>query len=150
MTMEKVDDQEEMEESVEEVDPSYTIVPAIIEAQGRSIPLVVGDRLCESALAKLKTPDAWRTMSYKELRKLAKDNCGNQEGYITAQQPVLEAAFKLLLAAPRDSLTLTEIHERLSDIWLVAPWPRHIGRESLQRVLDNAMRHAIVRVPEKK
>ena len=149
MTMGKVDDQQDVEAEAEEVEPAYVIRPENIEAQGRSISVVVADRLCDAALAKLKTPDAWRTMSYKELRKLAKDNCANQEGYITAQQPVLEAAFKLLLAAPRDTLTLTEIHERLSDIWLIAPWPRHIGRESLQRVLDNAARHGIIRVEDK-
>lgn len=149
MTMEKVDDQQDEEATAEKVDPLYHIRPEIIEAHGRSVSLIVGDRLCGAAFAKMKSPDAWRTMTYKELRKLAKENCGNQEGYITAQQPVVEAAFKLLLAAPRDTLSLTEIHERLSDIWLIAPWPRHIGRESLQRVLDNAARHGILRVEGK-
>jgi hypothetical protein len=145
MTIGKTDEEQELEEA----DPLYTIKPQIIEAQGRSVSLVVGDRLCEAAFAKMKSPDAWRTMTYKELRKLAKDTCGNQEGYITAQLPVVEAVFKLLLVASRDTLSLTEIHERLSAIWLIAPWPRHIGRESLQRVLDNSVRHGILRIEEK-
>ncbi len=143
MTMEATDDAAGTEDA-EPKEHSYTIYPESFEARGQSIVLVVGDRLCEAARAKMRPPEPGvRAMTYKEIRKLAKDNCAGQEGYLSPQQPVLEAVFRLLLSAPKDQLSLSDIHEQLTDLWLTSPWPRHITLEALQRVLDNAISHGI-------
>lgn len=131
---------------VVEKEPSYFFSPEIIERQGRSIQLVVGDRLCEGARLKLGELDAGETMTFKELRKLLKDNCGDQEGYLLPQAPLLETVARMLLIAKHDSLSLTEIHGYVSELWITSPWPRHISRESLQRVLDNGLSYAVVRL----
>ena len=99
----------------------------------------------DAALAKLKEPGAWRTMKFKELRKLFKDNCGGQDGYLSPQAPLLETVVRMLLTAKRDSLTLGEIHADVSGLWITSPWPRHIAIESLQRVLDRGASHGIIR-----
>ena len=124
----------------------YAIRPAAIESQGRSVVVVVVDRLCDAALAKLKTPDAWRKMSYAQIRRLARENCAKQEDYLSARQPVLETVFRMLLVGPRETMKLGDIHEKVSDLWTTSPWPRHIAIEALQRVLDNAAHFGIVPV----
>jgi hypothetical protein len=145
--MEKLDEQQGDEAAVEEeVEPSYKFAPEILEGMGRSIPLIIGERLCDAALAKLKEPEVWRTMTFKELRKLFKDNCGDQDGYLSPQAPLLETVVRMLLAAKRDSLTLGEIHADVSGLWITSPWPRHIAIESLQRVLDRGVAYGIIRV----
>ena len=145
MTMEKLDEQEDGTEEIEEVEPAYRFAPEILEEMGRSISLIIGERLCDAALAKLKEPGAWRTMKFKELRKLFKDNCGDEDGYLSPQAPLLETVVRMLLAAKRDSLTLGEIHTDVSGLWITSPWPRHIAIESLQRVLDRGTSHGIIR-----
>jgi hypothetical protein len=143
--MEKLDEQEDGTEEIEEVEPAYRFAPEILEERGQSISLIIGERLCDAALAKLKEPGAWRTMKFKELRKLFKDNCGNQDGYLSPQAPLLETVVRMLLAAKRDSLTLGEVHTDVSELWITSPWPRHIAIESLQRVLDRGASHGIIR-----
>ena len=146
MTMEAIEEHQDDSEEIEPPEPSYAVSPQIFEALGRSIPLVIGERLCEAALAKLKSEDAWLSMTYKELRKLFKDNCSDQEGYLSPQQPVLETVIRMLLAAKQDSLPLSLIHADISELWMTSPWPRHISADSLQRVLDNGRGYGIVRV----
>lgn len=143
--MEKLDEQEDGTEEIEEVEPAYRFAPEILEEMGRSISLIIGERLCDAALAKLKEPGAWRTMKFKELRKLFKDNCADQDGYLSPQAPLLETVVRMLLAAKRDSLTLGEVHTDVSELWITSPWPRHIAIESLQRVLDRGASHGIIR-----
>jgi hypothetical protein len=133
------------EVAVEDVEHAYAFSPEVITALGLSIPVVVGERLCDAALAKLKEDDTWRTMSYKELRKLFRDNCNDQDGYLSAQAPLLETVVRLLLSAKKDAVTVSELHSVLSDLWITSPWPRHISIESMQRVLDNGTAYGIVR-----
>ena len=130
-------------------DPSYVIEPALIESQGRSIQVVVVDRLCEAALAKLKSPDAWRTMSYAQIRRLARESCAKQDDYLSARHPVLETVFRMLFVAPPSGMSLGDIHETLSALWTTSPWPRHIGIDALRRVLDNAAHFGIATVESK-
>ena len=145
MTIDQVGTELDSAEEVEEKDPSYSFSPEVITTLGRSIQFVVGERLCEGAMFKLKEPDAWRTMTYKELRKLFKDNCADQDGYLSPQAPLLETVVRMLLASKRDSLALSEIHADVSALWIRSPWPRHISIESLQRVLDKGALYAVVR-----
>ena len=126
-------------------EPRYAVQPSLIEARGQSVAIVLGERLCEAARAKLKSPDAWRSMTFREIRKLMKDNCSGQEGNLEPQQPILETVVRVLLSARADNLSLSEIHDELSDLWVTAPWPRHVSAEALQRVLDNATHCGIAR-----
>ena len=133
------------EVAVEDVEHAYAFSPEVITALGLSIPVVVGERLCDAALATLKEDDTWRTMSYKELRKLFRDNCNDQDGYLSPQAPLLETIVRMLLSTKKDAVTVSELHSVLSDLWITSPWPRHISIESMQRVLDNGTAYGIVR-----
>jgi hypothetical protein len=131
--------------SADEADRSYRLDLDVIEAQGRSVQLFLADRLCDGAVARLKGSNGWTGMSVKDLRKLLRDGCDGQDGYVSPQHPLLEAALRLLLVAPKDTLTLSAIHDAISEAWLYGPWPRHVSREALGRVLDNAAAEGIVR-----
>lgn len=124
--------------------PVYRFEPKIIEEQGRSVQIVLGERLCDAAKAKLSSPDGVRGMSIAEVRKLFRDTCAKQEGYLEPQQPVLEAVLRMLLTNKVDGLDLERIHQELSELWMTSPWPRYISIESLHRVLDNAGAYGIV------
>lgn len=145
MTTNQQYEQSSTDVAIEEVEPLYSFSPDIIEALGLSIPIVIGERLCDAALAKIKEDQSWRTMTYKELRKLFRDNCSDQDGYLSAQAPLLETVVRLLLSAKKDRVSLTDIHSDVSDLWITSPWPRHISIESMQRVLDNGVRYGVVR-----
>ena len=131
-------------------DPSYTVEPGLIEAQGRSVAVVVVDRLCDAALAKLKTPDAWRTLSFAQMRRLARESCAKQADYLEARQPVLETIFRMLLVSPSGTMALSDIHATLVGLWTTSPWPRHIAIDALRRVLDHATHFGIGVVESKK
>jgi len=130
-------------------DPRYTVEPALIESQGRSVAVVVVDRLCDAALAKLKTPDAWRTLSFLQMRRLARESCAKRDDYLSASQPVLETIFRMLLVSPSGTMALSDIHETLVGLWTTSPSPRHIGIDALRRVLDHAGHFGIGEVESK-
>lgn len=130
-------------------DPRYTVEPGLIESLGRSVAVVVVERLCDAALAKLKTPDAWRRLSFAQMRRLARESCAKQDDYLSARQPVLETIFRMLLVSPSGTLALSDIHERLVELWTTSPWPRHIAIDALRRVLDNATHFGIGAVESK-
>ena len=132
------------EAAPETVEPSFAIDPKRIEAFGRSVAVIVGDRLCEGARAKLK-PGNWRNRSFKELRKLVRDQCAEDNDYLSAQAPVLEAVFRLLLVMPEEPVSLSELHIQLTHLWMTSPWPRHITIEALDQVLARDNYYGIVR-----
>lgn len=143
MTLRAADGERQNEDQVEESGVHYAFYPEVIEARGQVLAAVIGDRLCDAAIAKLKSPDGLRGTSYKDMRKLMRTSCANQEGYLSPQAPVLETVFRMLLTAPADKLSLSTLHAQLTDLWMTSPWPRHIAIESLQRVLDNARHYGI-------
>ena len=147
-TKASADDTTPQEETPSE-DPRYTVEPGLIESQGRSVAVVVVDRLCDAALAKLKTPDAWRSLSFPQMRRLARESCAKQDDYLEARQPVLETIFRMLLVSPSGTMPLSDIHERLVTLWTTSPWPRHIAIDALRRVLDHAEHFGIGLVESK-
>ena len=147
-TKASAEDTTAQEESAAE-DPRYTVEPGLIESQGRSVIVVVVDRLCDAALAKLKSPDAWPSLSFAQLRRLARESCAKQEDYLSARQPVLETIFRMLLVSPSGTMPLSDIHETLVRLWTTSPWPRHIAIDALRRVLDHAEHFGIGLVESK-
>ena len=130
-------------EDAPERSASYAFVPASIEQQGRSANVVMAARLCDSAKARLKGDP--RKRSYRQLRKLFRDECAGQDGYLSAQHPVLETVLRILLAAEEDSMTLDELHGRVEALWLTSTWPRHINIDAMRRVLDRAQAYGSAR-----
>jgi hypothetical protein len=143
VTLRAADGLQENANWAEEPEVHYAFYPEVIEARGQVLAAVIGNRLCDAAIAKLKSPEGIRGTSYKDMRKLMRTSCADQEGYLLPQAPVLETVLRMLLTTPADKLSLSTLHGQLTDLWMTSPWPRHIAIESLQRVLDNARHYGI-------
>ena len=122
----------------------YRFDPSLIEKQGRSVEVILAERLCDSARTKLKEDGSLPLLSFTELRKILREQCADQDGYLAPQQPIIETVLRLLVSSKTDSLQLEDILERLLELWATSPWPRHIAIETLERVLDGAALHGIV------
>lgn len=123
----------------------YRFDPSLIEQQGRSVEVILAERLCDSARTKLKEDGSLPLLSFTELRKIFREQCADQDGYLAPHQPVIETVLRLLVSSKTDSLQLEDILERLLELWATSPWPRHITIETLERVVDGAALHGIVR-----
>ena len=123
-----------------------TVPPAIRLQDELNLPPALDE---QAALAKLKSPDAWRSMSFAQIRRLARETCAKQDDYLSARQPVLETVFRMLLVSPSGTMLLDDIHEKLTGLWTTSPWPRHIGIDALRRVLDHAGNFGIGEVESK-
>ena len=124
----------------------YAIRPELIEAQGRSLGAIVGGRLCQGAIDSLESPSAITSMSFKDLKALAKKECSEDMNYLSAQAPILETVFKVLLAAPNDTLSEDELHGTINELWMNAISPRHISLDALSKVITRDSYYGIVKI----
>ena len=86
------------------------------------------------------------SMGYRELRNLARKECPRDSNYLSAQAPVLETAFKVLLSSPRDLLSEDELYDTINEIWMNAINPRHISAEALSRVISRDHYYGIIKI----
>ena len=124
----------------------YAIRSEFIEAQGRSLSVVIGERLCHRAVTNAGDMAAIRSKSFKQLRDLARKECSDDPEYLSPQAPVLESVFKLLLVAPNDGLSLAALHSAISDLWMTSARPRHISMQALARVLTQDRYYGVAQV----
>ena len=125
---------------------SYVIDHQVIEARGRSATALVRSRLCEASKSKLRSGQSLHTMGFQALRRLVRQHCREDPDYLNPNLPVMEVAFRILLATQKEPVPLSEIHWQLSRIWMDAPWPRHITPEGLARVLAHDTYYGVVEV----
>ncbi len=117
---------------------SYYIDIDRIEAHGRSAEALVGDRRCDTckALPPKNPPKGKKAIPVpRQYMNTIRTHCGQQPDYLSPEMPVLETSFRLMMAAKTQPVTLSDLHQQLSDMWINSPLPRHITREALARVL---------------
>ena len=133
---------------VEAPDPSYLIDPSFIEESGRSAFKILESRLCPACVQKLEKSKDPSKLKFDDLRKCIQQSCSKDEDFVTPQMPLLECAFRLLLASTDEPVTLAELHRQVIDLWSNAPWPRHISAESLARALAGDTYYGIMELRE--
>ena len=62
--------------------------------------------------------------------------CSTKSGYITAQTPLLEAAFRLLLKGGNQPLATQEMHQGIQEAWVAGITPRDPSLPYLRRLLS--------------
>ena len=129
---------------VQAPDPSYLIDLSFIEGYGRSAIKILKSRLCPTCVQKFEKTKDPSKLKFDDLRKCVQQSCAQDEGFVTPQMPLLECAFRLLLASTSEPVTLAELHHQVIDLWSNAPWPRHISAESLARALAGDTYYGIV------
>ena len=60
--------------------------------------------------------------------------CSLKGGYITAQTPLLEAAFRLLLKSGNRPLSTQELHQGIQEAWVAGITPRDPSLPRLRRL----------------
>ena len=123
-------------------EPRYTIMPEVLESQGRSMAAIVASRLCAECAEHTDAP-LW-SLSFSSLRALAREHCAGLPDFVPPQAPVLEAAFRLLLIAPEDEVPLSALHAQLTQLWVNALRPQAVSPEALGRVLRYDTRYGVV------
>ena len=84
-------------------------------------------------------------MTYPALRKLFKERCAGQDGYLSPEHPVLESVLRILLAAQDDAMPLSDIHGAVSELWRASAWSPSISLSAMRRLLDNAASYGVAR-----
>ena len=132
----------------------------------RSFTSMAEGRMCGSCRAKLgaevetRVPvlDAKGTKVVFETRHVAygsnpvtviRDCCNESKGYITANMPLMEIAFRILLANGNQPLTVEEIAQQMTEHITYAGGSRTVSPESLARMLknDDYYGFSIIQVP---
>jgi hypothetical protein len=134
----------DQEIAVEPSDPSYIIDPSFIEGSGRSAFKILQSRLCPACLQKFEKSKGGSKLTFGDLRKCVQQFCSQDSDFVTPQMPLLECAFRLLLASTSEPVALTELHRQVIDLWSNAPWPRHISAASLERALASDTYYGIM------
>ena len=132
----------------------------------RSFTSMAEGRMCSSCRAKLgmevetRVPvlDAKGTKVVFESRLVAygsnpvtviRDCCSESKGYITANMPWMEVAFRILLANGNQPLTVDEIAQQMTEHITYAGGSRTMSPESLARMLkkDDYYGFNVIQVP---
>lgn len=128
----------------QEDDTGYAFDPSLIEQQGQSLAVVLGSKLCPEGQNKLSTSD--EKITYKGFRKIFREQCSNAQDFLSPQHPILESAVRILLSSKTESMKLNELHSKISALWLTSTWPRHMSKDSMRRVLNNAKNYGIIKI----
>lgn len=132
--------------SSKKVEQSYAINPMAIEEAGRSGYKILESRLCPDCSQKFDKSKDNGELTFQDLRECIQKSCSQDLNFVTPAMPLLECAFRFLIASPKEPLTLTELHSKVNDLWSNAPWPRHISPESLARAISSDSYYGIVEV----
>lgn len=138
----------------EETQPRYHISMDWYQSAGRSFAVMTESRMCSACRGKLgsevesRVPvlDAKGTKVVFETRlvkyganpvSVIRDCCAKSKGYITANLPLMEIAFRVLLANGNQPMTTEEMAQQIEEHITYAGGSRSINPEALSRVLNN-------------
>ncbi|MBE0479592.1 MAG: hypothetical protein IBX68_01285 [Dehalococcoidia bacterium] len=107
----------------------YFIDPNWYHEHERSFAVLISSRLCPASQKKKVAK------SENALLKTISQCCSKWEGFITADMPILEVVFRILLANGNQPLSLDEIRDRLQQILTDTTGPRELSIERLERIL---------------
>lgn len=128
-----------------EEDPLYQIDPGWYRQMGRDLDTVVRERRCYLCRRQLEEVPLG-TVTLEEHTRAVLECCARREGYITPETPVLEAVFRVLLAAENRPISLTRIYQALHDWWGGYQTPRVVDLRALRRMLERDSAYGIRRV----
>ena len=122
----------------------YFIDPEGAEASGRSLPVLVANRLCY--MCRQGYEDEQVVVSdTQDFIDLIVGHCSNEQDFLLPDTPMKEAVFRVLLGNSNDPMTAEEISADLSSRW---PMTRITSPDVIQRLLDNSAYYCIGPAPD--
>ena len=146
------------------IPPSYRIDPAWYEQQGRSLSLLLTQRMCKDSLAKLgerrevrvpvEEPSTQRVRFKRKTSTFGDDPlaiiqecCSKTDDYRDPRLPIKELLCRLLLAGGNRPQTVEELYEGLK-AWVGIGDTRVIFPEVIQRLMERDDYYGFAQVPE--
>ncbi|TAK32125.1 MAG: hypothetical protein EPO21_15990 [Chloroflexota bacterium] len=138
----------------EAIEPRYHISMDWYQSAGRSFGVMAESRMCSQCRSRLgsevesRVPvlDAKGTRVVFETRlvkygaspiAVIRDCCSKSKGYITANLPLMEIAFRVLLANGNQPMTAEELSQQIEEHVTYAGGSRSVNADALTRVLEN-------------
>ena len=109
------------------------------EASRRSLPVLIGSRLCYKCRQGYEGEQIV-TADPQDLIDLIVDCCTSEQDFLLPDTPMKEAIFRVLLGNSNESMTAEQISADLSSRW---PMTRITSPEVIQRLLDNSAYYCI-------
>lgn len=131
-TPEEVEIQES--DSPSEKESYYVIDPSKTAELDRSLQMLLLSRRCPSCKARLESTGATPSVD-EQIKDIAK-NCANHEGYIRPEMPMQEIVFRSILAERNRPVSLSRLHDLVTDKWYTPTNPRSVSAAGLKLVLD--------------
>lgn len=123
--------------------PRYHIDMAWLREHKRSFASVAASRLCGQGHEELRTSSVGAE-GVEKLWETFQQCCSQQEGFISANQPLTESLFRLFLAVANQPLTVGEIGQHLRG-WRGEKVPQP---QVLEALLDKDAFYGFRRLPE--
>ena len=121
----------------------YFIDPESAEASGRSLPVLVANRLCYMCRQGYED-DQIVTADPQDFMDIIVGHCSSEQDFLLPDTPMKEAIFRILLGNANEPMNAEEISADLSSRW---PMTRSTSPEIIQRLLDNSAYYCIGPVP---
>ena len=127
---------QQQQESEPVISASFAIDPQRLAARGRSLQLLLLHRRCASCWGTLiQEPGQGLAIEAEEHLERIANHCSLSPGFIQADQPVMEAAFRVLLANSGGPMSVQAIYEALRERWSNPTNPRNPPPDKLYRML---------------
>lgn len=121
----------------------YHIDEGWVAAAGRSLQAMIDSRVAEMTGAEEK-PAKRR----KKTRGATMSDLGKIEGFVSADLPILEAVFRLLLINENKPMEIGQISQELAEHGIGIRDARSVRPETLVRILDADQSYGVRRMPE--
>ena len=126
------------EQKAHQEQPRYILMPDLISEQGRSAAVLALHRRCSRCWATLyQEENGLEAHSFADHRERIRECCSMQRDYTTAEMPILEVVFRLMLAAEEDGLRLDELHNEVTNRRLTYGIPWSLPTQSLRQMIVN-------------
>ena len=113
---------------------SYFVDLEGIREMGRSPERMLFERHCGECKTRLAEAEALPPIK-RQLREILKC-CSRKEGFISTEMPLLEVAFRVLLARGNEPIGLRDLYRIVTNEWATPLNPRNITIEGFRSILD--------------
>ncbi|MBM3926281.1 MAG: hypothetical protein FJ320_09935 [SAR202 cluster bacterium] len=124
-------------------DGYYAVDLGGMEADGRSLDVILTSRRCPDCAEKLKKAKSKPSVK-DQVRDITKC-CATKEGFISPGMPLREIVFRLLLKGGNRSMSLKDVHYAVTEQYAMPTHPMNVQVNSLKRILDNDTYYGIKR-----
>ena len=127
-------------------DLSYFVDLEETRKLGRSPEHMLSERWCDESKESQAKADT--LLPVKRLLREIVRCCSRKEGFISAEMPILEVAFRALLERGNEPMKIRDLYHIVAEVWATPLNPRNITVEDFHRILERDRYYGFRTVPE--